>query len=414
MADGHSPVVAVLVAGGSGLRASGGAGAAAAPKQYLQLAGRPVLAWSARALLADPRVGALVVVHGAGQGEAAKEACAGLGAGRPVVFTQGGASRTASVRAGLDVALAQAQALEQAQAREPSVILIHDAARPGLAQPVLDRLIAALEAGADGAVPVLPGADALWRSEGGELTAGVDRTGLVRVQTPQAFRAPVLARAYGALAPGAAADDDAAVVRAAGGRVVVVEGSVRLDKITWPGDHARMEQILVPATAPMVPALIPATGTGYDAHRLGPGDHVTLCGVRIAHSGGLVGHSDADVAWHALCDAIYGALAEGDIGKAFPPSDPQWKGAPSRVFLEHAAGRVLARGGRLAHVDITLVCEAPRVGPHREAMRAATAQVLGIPVARVSVKATTTEKMGFTGRGEGIAALASATVLLPD
>lgn len=386
---------AILVAGGSGLRA----GAAlpdrpATPKQLADLAGRPVLAWSAATLAADSRITGLVVVHPPGLGEAVAAALAGL----PARLVPGGPSRTASVWAGIE-----------AGAPQPgSLVLIHDAARPGLEPAVLDRLFAALGADPDldGVVPVLPGADALWRSGPEGLADPVNRTGLVRVQTPQMFRAAALLAGYAALAPDRPADDDAAVVRAAGGRVGTVAGSHRLDKITWPGDHARMEALLAP--------LLPATGTGFDAHRLGPGRQVTLCGVEIAHDGGLVGHSDADVAWHALCDAIYGALAEGDIGRAFPPSDPAWKGAASRVFLEHAAARVRARGGRLTHVDLTVICEAPRIGPHREAMRESTARVLGIAASRVSIKATTTERMGFTGRGEGIAALASATVLVPD
>lgn len=386
-------ITAIIVAAGSGIRAAGAA-AAPVPKQFQALGGRSVLAWSAAAFLADARVVRLVVVHAPG---ARGQVLAALGGDvdTRLVLVEGGATRTASVRAGLAAADSAA-----------TCVMVHDAARPGLDLSTLDALVTALEAGADGAVPVLPVADALWQADGPELVAARDRTGLVRVQTPQAFRLEALVAAYAALPEGAAAADDAEVARLAGLRVVSVAGSARLDKITWPGDHARMEQTLAP--------LVPATGTGYDAHRLGPGTHVTLCGVEIAHDGGLVGHSDADVAWHALCDAIYGALCEGDIGKAFPPSDPQWKGAPSRVFLEHAGRRVRDRGGRLVHVDVTVVCEAPRVGPHREAMRAATAEVLGIPVTRVSVKATTTEKMGYTGRGEGIAALASATVLLPD
>lgn len=386
-------ITAIIVAAGSGSRAAGSA-PAPVPKQFQSLGGRSVLAWSAAAFLADSRVARLVVVHAPGARDQVLAALGGA-AGQPVVLVEGGLTRTDSVRAGLAAADITS-----------SWVMVHDAARPGLDQDTLDALVTALEAGADGAVPVLPVADALWQAEGPELVAARDRTGLVRVQTPQAFRLEALAAAYAALPDGAAAADDAEVARLAGLRVVSVPGSARLDKITWPGDHARMEQTLAP--------LVPATSTGYDAHRLGPGTHVTLCGVEIAHDGGLVGHSDADVAWHALCDAIYGALCEGDIGKAFPPSDPQWKGAPSRVFLEHAGQRVRDRGGRLVHVDVTVVCEAPRVGPHREAMRAATAAVLGIPVTRVSVKATTTEKMGYTGRGEGIAALASATVLLPD
>jgi 2-C-methyl-D-erythritol 4-phosphate cytidylyltransferase/2-C-methyl-D-erythritol 2,4-cyclodiphosphate synthase len=229
---------------------------------------------------------------------------------------------------------------------------------------------------------------------------------LVRVQTPQAFPFEKILAAYQALPAETELADDIAVARQAGLHVVTVAGDARLDKITWAEDFARMDALLSPP-------YLPRTATGYDAHRFGAGDHVTLCGVAVPFSQGLAGHSDADVGWHALADAIYGGLAAGDIGYHFPPSDSRWKGAPSATFLSHAAQLVAQAGGRINHADVTLICEAPRIGPHRPQMVAETAKVLGLRPDQVSIKATTTEGMGFTGRGEGIAAQASATLLLP-
>jgi 2-C-methyl-D-erythritol 4-phosphate cytidylyltransferase/2-C-methyl-D-erythritol 2,4-cyclodiphosphate synthase len=268
-------------------------------------------------------------------------------------------------------------------------------------------LVGAIEAGAAGAAPALPVADALWRVDRGDRIVGdVNRDGVMGVQTPQAFRAAALRAAYAAAPRDASFSDDLAVVRAHGGACVLVPGDRRLMKITYAEDMPVLERMLSGAR-------VTAVGTGIDAHRFGPGDHVMLCGVRIAHEKGLVGHSDADAGWHALVDAILGALGEGDIGAHFPPSDPQWKDADSERFLRHAAKLAADAGARISHVDVTLVCERPKIGPHREAMRARTAEVLGLPLPRVSVKATTTERMGFLGREEGLAAQATATLDRP-
>lgn len=380
-------LAALIVAAGRGERAGGDI-----PKQYLGLLGRPVLAWSTQALAAagiEDIVVAIAPEHRA-------LAQAALRSEPHVRIVHGGATRTDSVRAGL-------AALPNAD-----VLLVHDAARPGLGPEIVTSLVEALETGAVGAAPALPVADSLRRADPhGAVIGEVEREGVMRVQTPQAFRADALRDAYAALAPDAAATDDLAVVRAHGGACVLVPGDARLMKITYQEDMALMERLLSSARVTCV-------GTGIDAHRFGPGDHVTLCGVRIAHEKGLLGHSDADAGWHALVDAILGALCEGDIGAHFPPSDPQWKDADSEQFLRHAAKLVAKGGARIVHVDVTLVCEQPKIGPHRDAMRARTAAVLGLPLSRVSVKATTTERMGFLGRGEGLAAQATATLECPD
>jgi 2-C-methyl-D-erythritol 4-phosphate cytidylyltransferase/2-C-methyl-D-erythritol 2,4-cyclodiphosphate synthase len=287
----------------------------------------------------------------------------------------------------------------------PGHVLIHDAARPGVTPEVVGAVLAAL-AHVDAAAPALAMADALKRaSDDGTVLDDVAREGLWRVQTPQGFAFQPLLTAYRALDEGAAYADDLAVARAAGLVARLVPGAARLGKITFPEDHAMMEH-LVGAGAPCI-------GAGFDAHRFGPGDHVTLCGVRIPHDHGLIGHSDADAGWHALTDALLGAIGAGDIGDHFPPSDPQWRGADSGRFLRHAVALVAQAGGRIVHADVTLICERPRIGPHRAAMRERTAELLGLPLARASVKATTTERMGFTGREEGLAAQATATVLMP-
>jgi len=350
-----------------------------------------VLRWSIEAL-ARAGVEQIVVVIAPEHADRCREATNG---GPPVLIVNGGATRTDSVRAGL-AALADAE-----------IVLVHDAARPGLAPKVVHALVAAIKSGAAGAAPALPIADSLRRADvRGNVIDEVDRDGVMRVQTPQAFRAEALRAAYAALADGVALSDDLAVVRANGGACVLIPGDARLMKITYPEDLALMERILSSERVTCV-------GSGIDAHRFGPGDHVTLCGVQIAHDKGLVGHSDADAGWHALVDAILGALGEGDIGAHFPPSDPQWKGADSERFLRHAAKLAADAGARIVHVDVTLVCENPKIGPHREAMRARTAEVLGLPLSRVSVKATTTERMGFLGREEGLAAQATATLERP-
>lgn len=378
--------VAIVVAAGRGERAGPGA-----PKQFRLLAGKPVLRWSLEAFARDPRFGAVIVVGDPARAEETAAACAGL----PVRLVAGGATRDRSVVAGLAAA-------EQVA---PQFVFIHDAARPGLSAAVIDRLFAALEE-ADGAAPALPVADALKRADAGLVSGAVARDGLMQVQTPQCFRFQAIQAAFAALPPEAAPVDDIEVATQAGLRVRLVVGNPHLLKLTRPEDFAVAERLLAPALSPRV-------GFGADAHRFGPGDHVTLCGVKIDHAAGLIGHSDADAAWHALSDALYGALGEGDIGAHFPPSQPRWKGAGSDTFLAHAAERVRARGGVIAHVDLTIICERPKIGPHREAMRERTAAVLAVPVGRVGVKATTMEGMGFTGREEGLAAQAVATVLLP-
>ncbi|HEX8569205.1 MAG TPA: bifunctional 2-C-methyl-D-erythritol 4-phosphate cytidylyltransferase/2-C-methyl-D-erythritol 2,4-cyclodiphosphate synthase [Caulobacteraceae bacterium] len=375
---------AVLVAGGAGLRAGGDV-----PKQWRDLAGRPVLRWAAEGLLAAGAA-RLVVVVPAGDERRGEAALSGL---PNVSCVGGGPTRTDSVRNGLAALPSDAEA-----------VLVHDAARPFVSPRHVAPLIAAL-AEADGALPALAVGDTLKQAERDGAVAGtVPRAGLFRAQTPQAFRLPVLTAAY-ASATGEATDD-AALVEAAGGRVVLTPGDPLLFKITHPEDFAMAEAVAGAAR-------VIAVGQGFDAHRFGPGDRVWLCGVEIPHEAGLIGHSDADAGLHALTDAVLGAAGEGDIGDWFPPDDPRWKGARSDQFLRHAVERVTARGGRLVNVDVTLICETPRVKPYREAMRARVSEILGLPLARVSVKATTTEKMGFTGRREGLAAQAVASVELP-
>ncbi len=370
--------IALIVAAGRGTRFGG-----PEPKQYLPLGDRTVLAAAAMAL--RPFMPVLCVIH-PDDGERYRAATAGLDL-LPPVF--GGPDRQASVRNGLEALAGD----------PPAHVLVHDAARPDLPPAVVRRLLEALEAH-DGAAPGLPVADTLKRVEDGRSAGTVSRDGLWRIQTPQGFRFPALLEAHRQAAP-ASFSDDTALAEAAGLSVAVVEGDARLEKITEPGDDARF-------SGPDI-----RTGHGFDVHRFAPGDGVILCGVRIAHDRTLAGHSDADVGMHALTDAILGALAEGDIGRHFPPSDPQWKGAASEIFLAHARDMAAARSGRILHCDVTLVCEAPRIGPHRDAMRAELARILAIPADRVSVKATTSERLGFTGRGEGIAAQATATLALP-
>ncbi len=380
-------VAAIIVAAGRGERAGG-----EIPKQYSPLLGLPVLAWSVRAFAAAG-VERIVVAIAPEHAELCRAATKG---GPAVEIVSGGPTRTDSVRAAL-TAVGDAD----------DVVLIHDAARPGLKPEMVAALIAEIERGASAVAPALSVADALLRTDGaGAVTGELERAGAMAVQTPQAFRGPVLRAAYAAAGPGAVFSDDLAVVRANGGQTRVIAGDARLMKITHSDDVHILERILSGER-------ITCVGHGIDAHRFGPGDHVTLCGVRIAHDKGLVGHSDADAGWHALVDAILGALAEGDIGAHFPPSDPQWKNADSERFLRHAADLAAGAGARILHVDITLVCERPKIGPHREAMRARTAEVLKLPITRVSVKATTTERMGFLGREEGLAAQATATLDRP-
>jgi 2-C-methyl-D-erythritol 4-phosphate cytidylyltransferase/2-C-methyl-D-erythritol 2,4-cyclodiphosphate synthase len=377
---------AIIVAAGRGERAGGGL-----PKQYRPLLGRPVVRWSLDALAqrADRIVAVIDPAHAGLFDEAA--------VGVPVEIVTGGATRTESVRAGL-AALGRGA--------EPDIVLIHDAARPGLDVATIDRLIAALDA-ASGAAPALPLADAVKRvNDRGVVIGDAPREGLMRVQTPQAFRYEAIRAASERLESGASLEDDIAVAQAAGLTVQLVDGDAKLMKLTHPEDFALLESLLGAS-------FMTCVGTGFDAHRFGPGEYVTLCGVRIAADRGLIGHSDADAGWHALTDALLGAIGAGDIGQHFPPSDPQWRGASSELFLKRAAELVREAGGRIVHVDVTLICETPKIAPHREEMRARTAEALALPVARASVKATTTERMGFAGREEGLAAQAVATAELP-
>ncbi|RBI85182.1 bifunctional 2-C-methyl-D-erythritol 4-phosphate cytidylyltransferase/2-C-methyl-D-erythritol 2,4-cyclodiphosphate synthase [Rhodosalinus halophilus] len=370
---------ALIVAAGRGLRAGGGQ-----PKQWRALAGRRVADWTVDAFARHPRIGAVrLVIHPADAGE--------VPAGLP--WVAGGATRAESVRAGLE-------ALEGAGV---SHVLIHDVARPCVTSALIEAVLDALETH-DGAAPALPLTDALWRGAEGRVTGIEPRAGLFRAQTPQGFRLAAILAAHRAHPGGAA--DDVEVARAAGIDVAIVPGDEANLKITRAEDFSRAENYLRGR-------MDVRTGNGFDVHAFGPGDHVILCGLRLPHDRGLRGHSDADVGMHALTDALYGALAEGDIGRHFPPSDPQWKGADSRLFLRHAAERVRARGYRLSGADVTLICERPKIGPHVSAMQAELAVELGIEPDRVSVKATTSERLGFTGREEGIAALATATLISP-
>ena len=372
---------AIIVAAGRGQRAGSDL-----PKQLRLLGGRPVLQWSIDALNGHPEIEQCVLVVPPGQIDTYRRLING-----GVTLTEGGNTRSASVRAGLDACTIA----------ENGNVLIHDAARPGLRAETISSLLSALEE-SDAAAPALPVADALKRKSA-EALSTVDRSELYRVQTPQAFRLSAIRNALG---DDLDLVDDLAAIEATNGRVTLVTGDESLAKITYPEDHARLEKLLMPAS----PA--PRFGTGYDVHALEPGDGVTLCGVKISHTQSLVGHSDADVAWHALTDAILGGAALGDIGDHFPPTDPQWKGAPSDLFLKHAVDIVRDAGWALTSCDLTLICEAPKIKPHRDAMRQRTAEVTGLPISAVSVKATTTEGLGFTGRKEGIAAQASA-VLVP-
>jgi 2-C-methyl-D-erythritol 4-phosphate cytidylyltransferase/2-C-methyl-D-erythritol 2,4-cyclodiphosphate synthase len=372
-------VCALIVAAGRGTRAGG-----PRPKQWQILGGRRVIDHTIAAFERHADVsGITVVLHADDMHEAAAFSARGI------TVVQGGAERSASVQAGL-------AALPACDA-----VLIHDAARPCVSAAVIDGVIAALATHA-GAAPGLPVSDALWTGAGHLVTGTQDRTGLFAAQTPQGFHRDAIVKAHARFAGVAA--DDVAVARAAGMTVAITAGDADNIKITTPQDFARAARILETT-------MDIRTGNGFDVHAFGEGDHVMLCGVKILHSHGLVGHSDADVGLHTLTDAIYGALAAGDIGTHFPPSDPQWKGAQSHIFLRHAAGMAAAQGFTLTHVDCTLICEFPKVGPHAAAMRAAVAEMIGIDVARVSVKATTSERLGFTGRGEGIACMATATLV---
>lgn len=377
-------IAAIIVAAGRGSRAQ-----RALPKQWQLLAGRPVVAHALAAFAAAPRIGPVILVAHPDDMDRARAVVA-----PDVRLVPGGATRRASVRAGLEAVRDTA-----------GCVLIHDAARPCLSPALIARVIDALAQG-PAAAPALPVTDALWQGEAGLVTGLHDRTGLFRAQTPQGFHTDAILSAHRRDTGAGNADDDVAIARRAGLPVRIVEGEADNLKITYPGDFARAEKILRGQMDIRM-------GTGFDVHRFGPGDKLTLCGVSLPHDRTLQGHSDADVGIHALADAIYGALAEGDIGRHFPPSDPQWKGAESHVFLRHAARLVSEKGFRISNLDVTLICELPRIGPHAAAMRAALARITGTEICRISVKATTSERLGFTGRGEGIAAQAAATLVKP-
>jgi len=376
-----SRTAVLIVAAGKGERAG-----TSLPKQYERLAGRPLLRRTVEAFQGYP----VQVVIGAGQEKLAADALAGL-ALPPLVI--GGASRQESVRRGLE-ALAK---------DSPDYVLIHDAARPLISPPVIAAVLAALEAGADGALPMVAASDTLRRrKEDGSWTL-VPRDGLYRAQTPQGF---VFAKILAAHRNHAQeeATDDVALAELAGLKVQMVEGDEKNIKVTRKEDFTLAETLLGAGDV--------RTATGYDVHKFKAGDHIWLCGLKIAHSHGLEGHSDADVGLHAITDALLGCIGEGDIGQHFPPTDERWRGAASWKFLDHAASLVAAKGGVINHVDVTIICERPKVGPHRDAMKAKIGELLKIAPSRVSVKATTTEGLGFTGRREGIAAQAIATVKL--
>jgi 2-C-methyl-D-erythritol 4-phosphate cytidylyltransferase/2-C-methyl-D-erythritol 2,4-cyclodiphosphate synthase len=350
------------------------------------IAGKPVLAHAVDALLGHPAVDLVQVVIGAGHEELYTDAVGDRGLPTPVI---GGAARRDSVIAGLE-------------AIDADIVMIHDAARPFLPPHVIDAVLEALDA-SRGSVPALAVADTLARADG-LLGDTVARDGLFRIQTPQTFHRIDILAAHKAWS-GGEATDDAQVARAFGLDVAIVAGDRRLEKLTFEGDvDAAIERM----------QMISRTAMGFDVHAFGEGDTVWLGGVGIPHSQKLAGHSDADVALHAIVDALLGTIGAGDIGSHFPPTDPQWKGAASHLFLTHARDLVAAAGGIIDHVDLTIICEAPKVGPHREAIRARIAELLALSIGHVSVKATTTEKLGFTGRGEGIAAQAIATVRLPQ
>lgn len=368
---------AIIVAAGRGSRAGGDI-----PKQWQSLAGKPVLAHTLAAFAGYPRV---LVVHPDDHDRARA-----LGTDAQIV--EGGANRAASVR----------NALEALAGKGITRVLIHDGARPLVSGALIARLEAALDHH-PAAAPALAVTDALWRGEEGRVSGTQSREGLFRAQTPQAFHFDAILAAHRAQRGEAA--DDVEVARAAGLPVAIVEGSEDNLKLTFPGDFARAEAILKGRRMEI------RLGNGFDVHAFTAGDHVWLCGVKVPHERALLGHSDADVGMHALTDAIYGALAEGDIGRHFPPSDPQWKGAESHIFLRHAVDLAKAKGFKLMNCDVTLICERPKVGPHAQAMREALAAIMGVEVARVSVKATTSERLGFTGREEGIAAIATATLV---
>jgi 2-C-methyl-D-erythritol 4-phosphate cytidylyltransferase/2-C-methyl-D-erythritol 2,4-cyclodiphosphate synthase len=382
---------AILVAAGRGLRAGAGG-----PKQYRSIGGRTVIFRAMEPFCRHPEVFAIQPVVNPDDTAMFNDAVRELAHEPPA---KGGATRQASVHAGLEALAAQT----------PDIVLIHDAARPFVSPALITRAIDA--AGRTGAaVPAIPVADTIKLiGESGNVEATPERARLRIAQTPQAFRFDVILEAHRRAVHEGRNDftDDAALAEWAGLTVATFEGDPANMKLTTPEDFVREEARLAAMLGDV------RTGTGYDVHAFGDGDHLMICGVRVPHSKGFLAHSDGDVGLHALVDAILGALADGDIGSHFPPSDPKWKGAASDQFLKYALERVTARGGRIAHLDVTLICERPKIGPHRDAMRARIAEITGLSLSRVAVKATTSERLGFTGREEGIAALASATIRLP-
>ncbi|MBK9003656.1 MAG: bifunctional 2-C-methyl-D-erythritol 4-phosphate cytidylyltransferase/2-C-methyl-D-erythritol 2,4-cyclodiphosphate synthase [Sphingomonadales bacterium] len=378
---------AIIVAAGSGSRSGGDI-----PKQYRAVRGKPMLRHSVEAFRAHPAFGTILAVVAPGQNALAAAALEGLD---EVIFVTGGAERRDSVNNAI-------QYLDKNSFTGP--IFIHDAARPFLSSAVIDRLLDALTS-SDGAVPALPIVDSLSRGNAeGALTETVDREQLFRIQTPQAFRHDVISKAHKDWNIGQVPTDDARMAMAAGFKVTIVEGDENLAKFTFADDfHRELGQSTKMQDI--------RTGMGYDVHRLAKGEELWLCGLRIDHDFGLAGHSDADVALHALTDAVLGAAALGDIGDHFPHSDAKWKGASSDRFLAHAVKLAVEAGFRVTHLDVTIICEAPKIGPHKKAMQARVAYIAAIVADRVSIKATTTEKLGFAGRGEGIAAQAIATLV---
>jgi 2-C-methyl-D-erythritol 4-phosphate cytidylyltransferase/2-C-methyl-D-erythritol 2,4-cyclodiphosphate synthase len=372
---------AIIVAAGRGTRAGGGL-----PKQWRPLAGQRVIDWTLAAFQTHPSVDNIVLVHHS-------EDLAHI-ADLDVVCVQGGDSRDASVRNGLEALATLVPA--------PERVLIHDAARPATSQALISAVLTMLD-NSDAAAPALAITDALWRGASDHVTGTQERDGLYRAQTPQGFRFASILKAH-RNSDGPAADD-VEVARKAGLAVSIVSGDEDNLKITRPEDFARAERILKDRDMDI------RVGNGFDVHRFGDGTHVTLCGIEIPHARGLQGHSDADVGMHAVTDAIYGALGDGDIGQHFPPSDPQWKGAASELFLRHACDLARARGFTITHADCTLICETPKIGPHAPAMKAQMAEIMELETDRISVKATTSERLGFTGRGEGIASIATATLV---
>lgn len=378
MSDTAHTITAIIVAAGRGLRAGG-----ELPKQWQVIAGKPVIAWTLARFANHPEVDQIILVTNPDDATH----LATLDLPDNLRITDGGPTRAASVMNGL-------------QQADDGIVLIHDVARPCLSDALISAIIATVKT--DGAAaPALAVTDALWH--GSTVVTGTqDRSGLFRAQTPQGFFLPKICKAHQQFQGDAA--DDVEMARAAGIEVTIVAGEERNLKITTQADFAR-------AAALLETEMDVRTGNGFDVHRFGPGDHVMLCGVAIPHGRGLQGHSDADVGLHTITDAIYGALAEGDIGQHFPPSDPQWKGAESHIFLTHAVALAASKGFTLTHVDCTLICEFPKIGPHTSTMRHKLQELLDISLDRISVKATTSERLGFTGRGEGIACMATATLV---